>query len=517
MRGSDLAAEKPTRMSFRFADFELDPDRFELRNSGSPVKVEPQTFSLILYLVQNRNRLVTKADLHAEIWQGRAISDWAISAGIKSARAALGDTSHPHRFIRTVHGKGVRFVAKLDREVTPQNGLTSLGIVPFENLSGDPSQDYLADGITEDLITDLTRIRDLTVASRNASFSLAKQRLPIEKIAERLRVAHVLEGSVRRHGTALRINVQMVETETGHQLWTERFDGTGDDIFTLQDDITARIVSALKLRLSNTSPRRGTRNPEAYDQCLRGRSEYYQYAPPHMAKALAFFENAAEIDPNYAEAYAYQSYCHAAIFVFAWPGANATLDRAEELAVKAIKLDPTSAVAHARLGWVQGFTGQTGTAITSFETAVECDPENAEVFFAYGETMNRLGQPDRALALIDKAFAIESFVPPSWGFGKGHAYALLRDYDKALDNILPVLERVPQFIPARVQLARIYVEMGASEDARAAVDKITEFAPNYRMMNAGRMFPYPDAENRDRLSAALTKAGLADGRPITRT
>ena len=501
-------------MTYFFLNFELDTLKFELRKNGALIQVEPQTFLILRYLLENRDRLVSKADLQSHIWQGRVVSDWAISAGIKSARVVLGDTAQPRRFIRTVHGKGIRFVAEVSSPIHPQQGAQpanntlSLLVVPFENLSGSTDEGYFADGVSEDLILDLNKVPNLAVASRNASFSLRKKRLPAREIAANMNVSHILEGSIRRHNNALRINAQLIVGQSGKDIWSERFDGTGEDIFALQDQIVAKIVSSLKLHLSATKNKRGTLDPDAYDCCLRGRSEYYLYAPPHMAKAQTFFERAVEIDPNYAEAYAYQSYCRTSTYVFAWPGADETLDIAKNLARKAISLDATSAIAHARLGWVLGFLGQPETAIASFETAVKLAPENAEVFFSYGETMNRLGRPEQALKLLDKAFSIESFVPPSWSFGKGHSYALLKDSQRALDHLLPVLERVPSFVPARVQLARVYAEMGQAEEAAKTIAVLAKHAPKYRLSNAGRMFPYPDQENRNRLQSALVNAGL---------
>ncbi|MCP4382657.1 MAG: tetratricopeptide repeat protein [Hyphomicrobiales bacterium] len=502
---------------FGFGEWELDTEKFELRRVGIVVSVEPQTFSIIKFLIENRDRVVTKSDLHETIWKRRTVSDWAVSAGIKSARIALADTDAERRFIRTVHGKGFRFVAEVTADPGPASArhvqkprAVSFAVVPFENLSDGTDLDYLADGLSEDLITDLSTIAHASVASRNASFSLKTISTDILAATAHLQVSHLLAGSVRRHGNALRINVRMLEAQTGQQQWAERFDGTGDDIFSLQDQILSSIVRSLRLHLEIQSARRGTRDPLAYECCLRGRSEYYNYSPDHMARALSFFEKATAIDPEYAEAYAYQAYCRTATYVFTWPGSDETLDHAISLARKAILLDNRSAVAHARLGWILGYIDQYDDAVASFERAVARDPKNAEVYFAFGEMMNRLGQPKRALRLLDTAFGIESYVPPSWNFGKGHAYALMRRYEQALDQILPVLERVPKFIPARVQLARIYFEMGRAEEARATVETIGAFAPNYRLASVRRMFPYPQSIERARLHTALSGSGMAD-------
>lgn len=388
----------------------------------------------------------------------------------------------------------------------------SLVILPFANNSGDPEQEYFADGISEDLMTDLAGSGDLFVVSRNSSFAFKGENSDVRDICQRLGVTHALEGSVRRSGDRLRINAHLVRGETGEQVWAERFDGDMADVFELQDDINSRIVAALRAKLPATSTRpegrQVPRNSLAYDLCLKGRWEYYFYTPDRLAKAGAFFQQAIDEDPTYAEAFAYLSYCKAATYVFTWPGADESLTPALTLAEKAVELNPASAVVYARLGWVQGFVDRFDDAISNFETAIGIDPRNAEAFYAYGETMNRAGAPDRALPLLEKAFSIDTFVPPAWEFARGHSYVLLQRYDDALEHILPVIERLPRFVPARVQLARTYAEMGRMGDARAAVEKILEIAPRYAINSSRRMFPYPAEEERQRLTNALLFAGL---------
>lgn len=505
-------------MIFGFDDFELDTGKHELRHAGSVLAVEPQTFRVLAYLIEHQEKMVSKQDLVDRVWDGRAVSDWTVSGSIKSARSALGDNGKTKRYIRTIHGKGYRFIGKAalhgtgEAETTPENP-PSIAVMPFANLSGQPDRDYLSDGITEDLITDLGKIDGLTAISRNASFALRGTSDDIVSIGQRLNAQFLLQGSVRQSGRKMRINARLSDALAGDQLWAERFDGDQEDIFALQDRINARIVASLKLNLLSATQSRsskGTSNPEAYDHCLRGRSEYYLYTPAHLAEAQSHFERAAACDPNYAEAYAYQSYCRTSAYVFAWSGSDATLDPAIELAQRAIELDPVSAIAHARLGWVLGFVNRFDEAVESFETAATLDGRSAEVFYAYGETMNRRADPQVALEHLKTAFEIDTFVPPSWEFARGHSQILMRDYESALKQILPVLERVPRFIPARVQLARAYHEMGQHDNAREIVRSIREFAPRYSLLNARRMFPYPIAVEFDRLISALHESGLGD-------
>jgi TolB-like protein len=335
-------------VNYKFDGFTLDTDLFELRKDGAPVAIEPQTLSVIRYLIDQRQRLVSREDLVKAIWGGRAVSDWAISASIKSARQALDDTASPRRYIQTVHGKGFRFIAALDsasNTVSAPAMQPTIAVLPFEDLNGEEDQRYFADGIAEDLITDLSQTPGLSVISRNAAFTAAGQGTSRTAIADRLSANHLLEGSIRHSGDALRINVRLLAAGTEEPLWAARFDGLRADIFDLQDRINDAVIRTLKLQVSDPRNSRPTLDAIAHDLCLQGRAEYYQYTPVHLAKALALFEQATDRDPGYAEAFAYQSYCRTSMHVFAWPGSDETLEPAIALAERAIALDSNSAVA----------------------------------------------------------------------------------------------------------------------------------------------------------------------------
>jgi len=459
---------------------------------------EPQTLSILLYLADNPDRLIARDELHDQIWHGRAISDWTISAGIKAARRALG--ADGPRYIKTVHGKGIRFLVQTVRP----GELVQLAVAPMRKVGSQAGHDYLSDGLTEDLITDLSKIPGLSVLTRNACFSLRGH----DDTAAHLGATHLLTGAIQQSGTSLRINLELIGLAEQAVLWSDRFDGESDTIFAMQDDVTARVVHALSQTLSLAPQRRGTRNPAAYDRCLAGRAEYYLYTPPHLARAQACFQEVIALDPDYAEAHAYLAYCRCTTYVFAWPGSDPTLDPAIEIARRAISLDPDSAVAHARLGWVLGYASSLDIAEISFAAAIALDGNNGEVLMAYGETMNRLAQPARGLPLLNKAFQCETMVPPTWDFTRGHSQILLGDFDRALGHIQPVLDRVPSFVPARVQLICLLMHLGQDAEARANVEALLRVAPRYTLENARRMFPYPDRSIFNCFMDALTRAGV---------
>lgn len=388
----------------------------------------------------------------------------------------------------------------------------SIAVLPFANPNRDPEQEYFADGITEDLITDLSKVSGLFVIGRNSSFAFKGRTHDTKEIARQLGVQHILEGSVRRSGDRIRINAQLVEAETRGQLWAERFDGDLSDIFSLQDDINEKIVTSLKTHLVplevGTSLRQSTQNPKAYDLFLRGRSEYYLYTQSHMANARKYFEQAIEKDPCYAEAYAFLSHCLTTAYVFAWCGADDNLNAAVALAEKSIALDENSALGHARLGWIQGYLDQFDEAIANFERAIVIEPRSAEAYYTYGETMNKRGDPERGLPLLERAFSIDSIVPPSWDFARGHSLVLMRRFENASSLFETVVKRAPQFLPAWVQLARTYSEQDRLEDARETVRIVQELAPQFSLGHAKRMFPYQFKMQARRLECALCAASM---------
>ena len=390
----------------------------------------------------------------------------------------------------------------------------SLAVLPFTNISEDPEQEYFADGMTEDLITDLSRISGIFVVARNSSFAYKGKSADLRQVGRELGVRHVLEGSVRKARERVRINAQLIDTATGGHLWAERYDGDFDDIFALQDEITGKIVSALKVTLTSSDMARVERKPtestEAYDHLLKGRSEYYRYSPESNAKAIEHLSAAIELDPAFADAHSYLSYCYFTRFAFMLPGADPDLIPAVELAEKAVSLDPGSAVAHARLAWVQGFLRRFDESLPNFEKSIVLDPNNAETYAAYAEILNHWGDPERAIELNARAVAIDTIAPPNWEYHFGHGLWLLRRYDEALVKLRHAVELAPGFLPAHVRLACVYAELDRSEEAEQVTATILKLQPRFSIAFWDQFSPYRTDEQRERFRTALRKAGLPE-------
>ena len=390
----------------------------------------------------------------------------------------------------------------------------SIAVLPFNNLSGDPEQEYFADGMAEDITTDLSKISSLFVVARNSSFVYKSKAVDIREVSRALGVKYVLEGSVRKGGNKIRINAQLIDAESSGHLWAERYDGDMDDIFGLQDNITSQIVSALELNLTSADRERiehkPTHNVEAYDLYLRGRSELFRYAPDGGAAAARYFEKAIEKDPKFAEAYGFLAYCRFRAWVNGWPGSDDTLERAKDLAQKAVELDDRSSVSHTRLAWILAFMRRFDEALPLFEKALDLDPNDPEAYAAYGLVLVFWGDAKRGLRINEKAFEIDRVAPPNWYHHRGLAHFEMRQYDNALLNLVTATERAPYFIPARLILACLYSEIERQKEAEDEVAIVLQQNPKYTVEIAKRYLCYRHEENLERVFMGLRKAGLPE-------
>ena len=388
----------------------------------------------------------------------------------------------------------------------------SIAVLPFDNLSDDPQQEYFSDGLAEDLITDLSKISRLSVAARNSSFTYKGRAVKVQDVSRELGVTHVLEGSVRKMGDRLRINAQLIDGADGRHIWAERYDGNMAEIFEFQDNIREQIVSALQVRLTPTdktlTERKPTDSVEAYDLFLRGRANYYRYTPEDLLEAIKCFEEAIEIDPNFADAYGYLSYCHFYGWALIWPGYDGNLDRANKLAEKGVALDGTSAIALARLGWIQTFLHRHDQGVANLEKAMAMAPSNADVIATFAQVLNYSGNPERGMQLQEKAFSIEMIGPPNWEYQMGLSHFLLLQYDQAIARLN---HAVPKFSFGYAYLACIYIELDRIDDASDAIKKLMDYSPQFTLNNITRSLAFRLDEVRDRILGSLRKAGLPEG------
>jgi TolB-like protein len=385
---------------FRFGDHVLDIGRRELRRGADPIALEPQVFDLLVYLVRNRGRVVSKDDLIQGVWGGRIVSDSALTTRLNAARKAVNDSGAAQRVIRTVHRKGVRFIGEVSEDGEPGARVEaapaatgppiaprlSIVVLPFANLSNDPEQQYFADGITGDLTTDLSRIPDMLVISRNTAFTYRNKPIDTKQIGRELGVRYVLEGEVQRSGNRVRVTAQLIDAETDAHLWAERFDGDAGDLFALQDEITNRIAVALDLELVDAAAARPIEHPDTRDYILRGRAE--RLKPPsreNRAEAIDLFERALALDQ---ESVAAQSWLAIALTArvldFMAGTAAADIVRAEGLAERALAASPRSPLARFAKGQVLRAQRRYDEAIPEYETAIALNRNWANAYSHLG-------------------------------------------------------------------------------------------------------------------------------------
>lgn len=458
----------------QFSDCEIDVAAFELRRGGQPCAVEPQVFELLLYLARNPDRLVTKSDLIENVWGGRIVSDSTLASRIKSARRAIGDDGEQQKFIRTVHGRGVRFIGEIRLEPSPAAepppasnkavaiavpSRPTIAVLPFANISGDPEQDYFADGLTEDIIADLAELSALYVAPRSSSFAYKGQTVDIQQAAKDLDVGYLLDGSVRRMGDQVRIATQLVDGRAGLHVWAERYDRRWEDIFSLREEIAQGIVAALQLQLLPqeiaATRRPATTSAEAYQYYLMGRSFFLKgvWAKRALEVARQLFVKAIEIDPNYARAYAGVANCDSYRLLLDVP--SATLEDILANSERAIALEPNLAEAHAAKGLALYTSGRPVEASVAFEDAVRLGPDLYEAHFFYARHCRTQGLHAKAARLFERAAELNS--------GDFRALGLAVDEYRALNRPDDAMAA------ARRCLDRLEFELAAQPDNACAL------------------------------------------------
>jgi TolB-like protein/class 3 adenylate cyclase/cytochrome c-type biogenesis protein CcmH/NrfG len=387
----------------------------------------------------------------------------------------------------------------------------SIVVLPFDNMSGDPQQDYFNNGITEVLTSDLSRIPSLFVIARNTAFTYKGKATNVQAVGKELGVRYVLEGSVQKAGDEVRIVAQLIDTTTGGHLWSQRYDRPLKDIFALQDDIVQKIVTTLKLQLTlqeqGVLVRKATDNPEAYDAYLRGLEYFYRFTKEAHLQARQRYERAIELDPAYAAAYAFLGLTYAWGFS-EWGQDLEALDRAFTLVQRAIALDDSSPEAHMALGGIYLWKKQHDLAIAEMKRVITLAPNEVRGYTNLGWTLSYSGRPEEAIGLLEKAIRFNPRDPILALYNLGFAYRLMRRYDEAVTVLKSVLTRNPDYRPAHAELAVIYSELGREEEARTEGAEILRISPDFSLEIARQRVPYKDPAELERFISALRRAGL---------
>jgi TolB-like protein len=517
-------------LQFLFADYALDLDRRELKRGSELISIGPQVFDLLVYLLKSRERVVSKEDLLDAVWSGRTVSESTLTSYINAVRKAVGDTGEAQLLIRTVPRKGFRFVGEVreaqvsggapstlaveDPPALPLPDKPSIAVLPFANLTGDSEQEYFADGMVEDIITALSRLRWLFVIARNSSFTYKGRAVDVKQVGRELGVRYVLEGSVRKADGRVRISAQMIEAESGIHLWAERYDRAIDDIFALQDEITMSVVGTILPNVREAEIERVKRKrPEsldAHDLVMRALPHVNNPMPEEAARALTLLERALTLQPDHASAHGLAACCHE--FLFAHGGfKNEHRIAAIHHAHAALAHGPDDARA---LAWgafvIAMMEHDRDTAFEAFEQALALSPSTPITLFLGGVALAYGCQAERAIDWAERALRLSPF--DRMRFCSYHALAIgnfLRGrYQEAADAGRRAVQSSPGFSISHSLLAAPLAKLGRMEEAKAVAARVLALQPSFSAGGFCAAIALPAA-----LATPLTEAWRSAGLP----
>ena len=527
-------------MLYRFETFELDTQRRELTKAGKPIDVEPQVFDLLEYLVRNRERVVTKDDIIASVWNGRIVSESTLTSRINSARNAVGDDGLTQRLIKTMRRRGLRFVGAVEEQASPGEAAlnatvleqprprepippeqASIVVLPFANLSDDPSQDYFCDGMVEDITMALGRLPWLFVIASASAFTYKGRRVDVRQVGADLGVRYVLQGSVRKVGERIRIAVQLTDASNGRQLLSDRFEGKLLDMFSIQDrvarQLSAAVAPALRLKEIDRARRTPTNNLTAYDLFLRA-------LPPRRdnlaqnEESLRLLYKAIELDPLFSTAYGLAAWCYEIQAVFGWlPRSEARVKeglRLTHLAAETGDDDPEAL-------WMAGITittlaGEVARGAALIDKSLSINPNSARAWWANGVAQTYLGYPKTALGHFARSRQLnplDTAAYASWtGIATTHFFA--GNYGAAHDALTKALMDWPD-APSALRLnAAVCGILGRIEEGRNCLGRLLTFIPDSTVESIrAHVEPYAGSSPRvlEALLEGLRRSGLAEG------
>jgi TolB-like protein/DNA-binding winged helix-turn-helix (wHTH) protein/Tfp pilus assembly protein PilF len=568
---NDSADSVHLNRPFRVGDWLADPDSLQLRRGNTIVRLEPRVMDVLLYLAARAGEVVSREDIESAVWSGRVVSYDALTGSMQKLRRALRDDARQPCIIETVSKKGYRLLAPVSAPVTgaaeddavdtgyagskasktrvlwaaalfaaaallvlflftgerkeSSQGsgdeiaarTASIAVLPFENLSNEPAQEYLADGITDDLITELAKTPGLFVIARDSTFVYKNQPVDVGAIARKLGVSYLLQGSVRRAGDQLRLNARLIDSASGGHLWAEHYNGSYSDVFSLQDEITRKIVTSLAQQLragdnpvGNTGGRREAVDTAAYDSFLHGRNRFFRYASKEEnGKARELYREAIELDPDFAIAYAMLAWTYAFDAMNGWSDDRAaSLNTALATARQAIARDEKLPVAYFVSGLVYREKGQYQKARAEAEKALHLDSNYANAYVLLATLLYYTGEPQQGLEQILKAMRLNPHHPYNYPFHLGQAYFILGRYDDAIEAFSSGLDSNPSSERLRVWLAAAYAKAGRLDDAGWEVEQVLMQNPDFSVDRIARAFPFSEPGDRENFLSGLRLAGF---------
>ncbi len=515
-------------MIYRFNQCTIDTERYQLRLSDKIVSIEPLVFDLLAYLIGHRDRIVTREELLDNLWKGKVVTDAALGVRLKDARKAVLDSGTKQEVIKTIHGRGYQFIAIITEStaerpthkieaILPQQDLKlpdkpSIAVLPFTNMSVDAGQDYFADGMTEEIITALSRIPGLFVIANNSTRIYKGREVDIKDVGRDQGVRYVLEGGIRKADGQIRVTVRLIDTATGRHIWAERFQRKLDDIFAVQDEITHNIVIELQVKLVTGEHSRSiatsTNSVEAWELVIRADSLLEPIVRDDVIAAKQMLTRALELDNKYPAAWTNLGWVYWNESVWKWSSdPEKSLALAMDAAQKAISVDADYPMGYSLLGSIYMTRGDVEQAITESEKAVELAPGNSYVQAILGNVLIDSGRLKEGIRAVQKAIRLCPY-PPVWYFNLlGAGLHLNGDNEAAI----PVLERAvnssPESYLPRLWLASALVELGRLDEASLISKIVLDIEPNFSAAGWAESFK---SETHARLKDNMLAAGFPE-------
>jgi TolB-like protein/DNA-binding winged helix-turn-helix (wHTH) protein len=554
-----LAEQEENEVALRFGDCEIDLGRHELRRSDRVVPVEPQVFDLLLHLVRNRSRVVSKDELIDAIWQGRIVSEAALSSRMSAARRAIGDTGEDQRLIRTLHKRGFRFVGRVDEDPAPsgaskdsaispptipsqsadaaepqgesvRDGAAArapvlelpdkpwIAVLPFVNMSGNPDQDYFADGLTEDIITGLSQQQWFFVIARNSTFAFKNEAIDVRAVASQLGVRYVLEGSVRRAAGRVRVTGQLIDAAHGVHMWGEKYDRELADIFELQDDITQRVIGSVGPEILAAEAARIRRKPpnsmDAWDLVMRALPHMWRVSADEQRRAQQLLQQAIALDAEYAHAHALLGWTYISMFnLDSRTPIGEFTERALEAGARAVDLNEEEPWGHLVLGLGHARRRRPDAAITHLSISLDLNPSFALAHAGMGYAMACGGQPECGLKAVERARRLsprDPFLAIYAPTVRYMALFALGRYEEAVTVCRATAALHPNHAGAWRLMTVSLGLLGRIDEAREALAHTLTLQPDLTSAHVTNNTVFADPSVRSQFLLGLRRAGLKD-------
>ncbi|MDH5632238.1 MAG: winged helix-turn-helix domain-containing protein [Gammaproteobacteria bacterium] len=548
---------------FRIGDWDVSPAEGLVTRNGITERLEPKAMEVLVYLAGNPGSVISRETLEHDVWHGALIGYDAVTNTVIKLRKALQDNARQPQYIVTVPKKGYQLIAPvqmdLQREsrsgpsireptawykirvsMTPallgialaaglaltlswfgttgthsESNVPSIIVLPFVSLNNDPKGEALADGITEDIITDLSRMANLRVLGNNTAFRYKDEMVLPKSVGADLNVRFVLKGSIQKQGGNLRINAQLIDTSTGFNMWAERYDRKIDEYFSVQDNVTRNIVSALAVKLTRKEKqrlaRKSTANLAAYDHFMEGQRQYKILTAESTEQAIDAYYKALELDPGYGRAHGALSVALVARYRHGWTDTPMeTLDRALILARKAVELDDSTPQTHWALGFAHLARREFHEAELAATTSIEIAPNYADGYGLLALIKSHRGQAAEAIRLNDKAISLNPHYSFEYLVAYAIAYYTQKKYDKAVEVLETAHSRNPNHYMIKILLASSYLHQHRLDDSRWIVSELVLLTPGINLRAISDNLPFSRPDIVQRLLSDLREAGVPD-------